>query len=101
MEYEETNVIRQNQSFWTNAVEVSIIVLAILVPLAFYPYLTRIFNPAKELVFEFLVIIGLMFWALRMVSQEKIKFIRSPLDFLVIAFMAICTFSFLYCNKKV
>jgi len=99
MEYEETNVIRQNQSFWTNAVEVSIIVLAILVPLAFYPYLTRIFNPAKELVFEFLVIIGLTFWALKMISQEKIKFTRSPLDFSVIAFMAICIFSLLWSDS--
>jgi O-antigen ligase len=99
MEYTETNVIRQNQSFWNNAIEVTIIALVILTPLAFYPYLTRIFNPAKELVFEFLVIIGLMFWSLKIVSQEKIKFIHSPLDFLVIAFMAICTFSFLWSDS--
>jgi len=99
MEYKETNVIRQNQSFWTNAIEASIIASVILVPLAFYPYLTRIFNPAKELVFEFLVIIGLMFWAIKMVSQEKIKFIYSPLDFSVIAFMAICTLSLLWSDS--
>jgi tetratricopeptide (TPR) repeat protein len=99
MEYKETNVIRQNQSFWNNAIEASIIALIILVPLVFYPYLTRIFNPAKELVFEFLVIIGLMFWAIKMVSQEKIKFIHSPLDFSVIAFMAICTLSLLWSDS--
>jgi len=96
MDYKETNVIRQNYSFWTNAIEASIIALVILIPLTFYPYLTRIFNPAKELVFEFLVVIGLMFWSLKIVSQEKIKFIRSPLDFSVIAFMAICALSFLW-----
>jgi len=99
MEYEETNVIRQNQSFWTNAVEVSIIVLTILVPLAFYPYLTRIFNPPKELTFEILTIICLMFWIFKMISQEKIKFIRSPLDFLVTAFMAICAVSLLWSDS--
>jgi O-antigen ligase/Tfp pilus assembly protein PilF len=33
-----------------------------------------------------------------MVSQEKIKFIRSPLDFPVLAFMAICAFSLLWSN---
>ncbi|MBA7599997.1 hypothetical protein ES703_07043 [subsurface metagenome] len=99
MEYKETNVIRQNQSFWTNAIEASIIALSILIPLAFYPYLTKIFDPAKELVFEFLVILGLMFWALKMVSQEKIKFIHSPLDFSVIAFMAIYTLSLLWSDS--
>jgi len=99
MEYKETNVIRQNQSFWNNAIETTIIALIILTPLAFYPYLVRIFDPAKELVFEFLVIIGLMFWALKMVSQEKIKFIHSPLDFSIIAFMAICTLSLLWSDS--
>ncbi|MBA7521770.1 hypothetical protein ES705_13881 [subsurface metagenome] len=99
VQQKEINIPNHPNSIWTNAVEASIIALAILIPLAFYPYLTRIFNPAKELVFEFLVIIGLMFWALRMVSQEKIKFIRSPLDFSVIAFMAICIFSFFWSDS--
>jgi len=98
MQQKEINIPNHPNSIWTNAIEASIIALAILIPLAFYPYLTRIFNPAKELIFEFLVIIGLMFWALRMVSQEKIKFIRSPLDFPVLAFIAICTFSLLWSN---
>ncbi|MBA7530385.1 hypothetical protein ES705_22588 [subsurface metagenome] len=99
MQQEEINIPNHSSSIWTNAVETSIIALTILIPLAFYPYLTRIFNPAKELVFELLVIIGLMFWALRMVSQKKIKFIHSPLDFSVIAFMAICIFSLLWSDS--
>jgi len=99
MEQKEINIPNHPSSIWTNAIEASIIALAILIPLAFYPYLTRIFNPVKELVFEFLVIISLMFWTLKMVSQEKIKFIHSPLDFSVIAFMAICTFSLLWSDS--
>jgi len=99
MEQNELNLSKDNVSPWNNAIEASVIALIILVPLSFYPYLTRIFNPAKELVFEFLVVIGLMFWALRMVSQEKIKFIRSPLDFPVLTFVVICTFSFLWSDS--
>ncbi len=99
MEQKEINLSKCDKSFWTNAIEASIIALAILIPLAFYPYLTKIFDPAKELVFEFLVVIGLMFWALKMVSQEKIKFIHSPLDFSIIAFMAICTLSLLWSDS--
>jgi len=99
MEQKEINLSKYGKSFYTKAIETSIIALIILIPLAFYPYLTKIFNPAKELVFEFSVVIGLMLWALKMVSQEKIKFIHSPLDFSVIAFMAICPLSFFWSDS--
>ena len=99
MEQKQINIPNHPSSIWTNAIEASIIALAILIPLAFYPYLTKIFDPAKELVFEFSVVIGSMLWALKMVSQEKIKFIHSPLDFSIIAFMAICTLSFFWSDS--
>jgi len=99
MQQKEINIPNHPSSIWTKAIETSIIALAILIPLAFYPYLTKIFDPAKELIFKFLVVTGLMFWALKMISQEKIKFIRSPLDFSVIAFMAICILSLLWSDS--
>jgi len=99
MEYKETNVIRQNYSFYTNSIEATIIALIILTPLVFYPYLVRIFNPPKELVFEILVIIGLMFWKLKMVSKEEVKIASTTLNLPVLAFMAICTISLLWSDS--
>ncbi|MBA7534954.1 hypothetical protein ES705_27204 [subsurface metagenome] len=93
MEYKETNVIRHNYSFWNNAIETTIIILIILTPLVFYPYLVRIFNPPKELAYNILVIIGLMLWKLKMVSKEEVKITRNPLNLPVLAFMAICALS--------
>ena len=98
MEQKEINISNNPDSFWTGAIEISIIALVILVPVIFYPRLVRIFGPPKELTFEILVIMCLMFWTFKMVSQEKIKFIRSPLDFPVLAFMVICAFSLLWSN---
>lgn len=99
MEYKETDVIRQNQSFWNNAIEATIIILIISTPLVFYPYLVRIFNPPKELAFNILVIIGLMLWKLKMVNKEEVKITRTPLNLPVLSFMAICTLSLLWSNS--
>ena len=98
MEQKEINISNNPDSFWTGAIEISIIALVILVPVIFYPRLVRIFGPPKELTFEILVIMCLMFWTLKMISQEKIKFIHSPLDFSIIAFMTICIFSLMWSN---
>jgi len=99
MEYKETNVIRQNQSFWNNAIETTIIALIILTPLAFYPYLVRIFNPAKELVFETLVVISLALWGFKIIQQEKLKFNSSLLNLPILSFMIVCTLSILWSNS--
>jgi len=81
MEYKETTVLCHEKSIWTKAIEISVIALIISTPLVFYPYLVRIFNPAKELAFNILVIIGLMLWKLKMVSKEEVKIAPSPLNF--------------------
>jgi len=99
MEYKETDVIRQNQSFWNNAIEATIIILIISTPLVFYPYLVRIFNPPKELAFNILAIIGLMLWKLKMVNKEEVKITRTPLNLPILSFMAICTLSLLWSNS--
>ena len=99
MEQKEINISTDPGSFWNKAIELTVIALVVLVPIVFYPRLVKIFNPPKELTFEILVIMCLMFWTFRMVSQEKIKFIRSPLDFSALAFMAICTLSLLWSDS--
>ncbi len=99
MEQKEISLPEYSQSIWAKAVELTIIALVILVPVVFYPRLVRVFNPPKELTFEILVIICLMFWTFKMISREKIKFIRSTLDFPVLAFMAICTLSLLWSDS--
>ena len=99
MEYKETDVIRQNHSFWTNTIEATIIALVISTPLVFYPYLVRIFNPPKELAFNILVIICLMFWFFKMTFQEEFKITRTPLNLPVLAFMVICPLSLLWSNS--
>jgi len=93
------NVLDYNYSFWTKAIEATIIALIILTPLVFYPYLVRIFNPPKELAFEILVLIGLMFWFLKMTSQEEYKISHTPLNLPVLAFMAICAISLLWSDS--
>jgi len=99
MEYKETNVIGQNCSLWTNAIEATIIILIILTPLVFYPYLVRLFIPPKELALSILVIIGLMLWFLKMISQEEVKITRTPLNLPVLAFMTICALSLFWSNS--
>jgi len=85
-----------NSSFSTKVIELTIIALVILVPIAFHPRCYTTFAPAKEFIFEALVIIGLMFWALKMVNKEEIKFTSSPLNLPVISFIAICTLSLIW-----
>ena len=99
MQQKETNVIRQNQSFWTNAIEASIIALVILVPIVFYPYCRTVFIPAKELIAEILVLLALMFWCLKMINREEIKFISTPLNFPILSFIAICVASLIWSNS--
>lgn len=99
MKQEELTLSKYNQSIWTKAIEITIIALIILVSLAFYPYIIDIFNPAKALIFEILVILGIMFWCFKILNREKLKFNFTPLDFPILSFMAICIFSLFWSNS--
>ncbi len=99
MDKEKAITIESNSSFYTIAIEITIIALIILTPLDFYPYLIRIFNLAKELVFEILVIIGLIFWALKITTKEEIKIASTPLNLPALAFMSICAIPLLWSNS--
>lgn len=99
MKQKEINVSDYNKSIWTKAIEASIIALVVLVPIAFYPYCITVFIPAKEVTAEVLIVLGLMFWGFKMVSEEKLKFTTSFLDLPILSFMAICIFSLFWSNN--
>jgi len=91
--------VPNGKSIWSNAIEVTLIALLILTPLVFYPYLVRIFNPPKELVFETLVVISLALWGFKIIQQEKIKFNSSPLNLPILSFMIVCVLSLFWSNS--
>jgi len=99
MEQKEAILPKYNKSFWTNAIEATIIALVILVPIAFYPRCITVFLPAKEVVSSVLVLLALMFWGLKLISREEIKFSSSPLNFPVLSFIAICVLSLIWSNS--
>ena len=99
MEQKEINISNHSGSIWNKAIEISVIALIILTPLAFYPYLVRIFNPAKELIFELLVIICFMLWGFKILEKEEVKFVPSILNLPIFSFMAICILSIIWSNS--
>jgi len=98
MSRKKINLSNRPGFFHTRAIEISVITLAILVPIAFHPRCYTNFTPAKEFIFEALVIIGLMFWAFKMTNREEIKFTTSPLNLPVLSFIAVCTLSLVWSN---
>ena len=99
MEQKETTLPKYNKSFFTNAIEASIIALVILVPIAFYPRCITVFTPAKETITEILVLLALMFWVLKMISREEIKFTSTPLNLSILSFIFICILSLIWSNN--
>lgn len=98
MEQKEAN-FSNKKSFWIKAIEATIIALIISVPLFFYPYIIDIFNPVKGLIFEILVILGMMFWGFKVLDKEQAKIISFPLNFPILSFVAICALSLLWSDS--
>ncbi len=96
MSRKKVNLANHHSSFYSKAVEITIIALAVLVPIAFHPWCYTTFVPAKQFTFAALVIIGLMFWAIKMVSRDEIKFTPTPLNLPILSFIAICTLSLIW-----
>jgi len=99
MGQKEINIPIHPSSSWNKAIEITIIVLIILVPIVFYPYILNIFHPAKELTATLLVIIGIMFWGFKIIDKEKMQFISTPINLPVIGFMAICALSLFWSDS--
>ena len=96
MEQKGINFSDYDKSFWTKAIEITIIGLVVLVPIVFYPYCISAFIPAKEMVAEVLIVLGLMFWGLKIISKEELKFNLNPLNFPILSFIAICVLSLIW-----
>jgi len=99
VQQKELNLTKDNVSFWTNAIEATIIALVVLVPIAFYPYCITLFIPPKEAIMQVLVLLALMFWGLKMTSREDIKFTSTPLNIPILSFIAICILSLIWSNS--
>jgi len=99
MEQKEITLSKYNQLIWTNAVEASIIISVILVPIVFYPWCITVFVPVKEMIAEVLTIIGLMFWGFNIINREELKFVPTPLNFPILSFISICILSLIWSNS--
>ena len=96
MSQKKINLSNPSGSFYTKAIEITVIALAVLVPIAFHLRCYDPFTSAKEFTFTALVIIGLMFWALKMINREEVKFTSTPLNLPVLSFIAMCTLSLIW-----
>ena len=99
MEQEELTLPKYNQSIWTKAIETTIVVLVVLLPIIFYPWCITIFGPIKSATAEILIILGLMFWWLKMINEEEIKFAYTPLTFPILCFIGICILSLIWSDS--
>jgi len=104
MDQPKIGLSNYKKSLWPLAIEITLIAIVILIPLAFYPHLIRIFISAKELVFEVLVIIGLAFWGFKSLEaninrQEKFKFVPATLNLPIALFMAISILSLIWSDS--
>jgi O-antigen ligase len=93
------NVSENSEIILTKAIEATIISLIILISVAFYPECITVFIPAKKMIAEVLVIIGLLFWGLKIITTEKMKFVSTPVNFPVISFVLICALSLIWSDN--
>jgi len=99
MEQKETALPKYNLSFFTNAIEATIIALVVLIPIAFYPRCVTVFLPAKEMLTELLILLALMFWGFKIVQRGELKIIHEPLNFPILSFISICILSLAWSNS--
>lgn len=99
MSRKKINLSNHLSSFYTKAIEAAIIGLIVLVPIVLHPRCIKVFDPAKEFTFEVLVIVALMFWVLKIIDREEIRFTSTPLNLPILSFIAICVFSLIWSNS--
>lgn len=99
MEQKETTFSKHNKSFFTIAIEASIIAMIVLIPTIFYPRVIDIFHPIKTFTFSLLVIVGLMLWGFNVLKKEEFKIISNPLNIPVFSFIIICVLSLIWSNN--
>ena len=89
-----------NISFFSRSIELTTILLLTLIPVAFYPYLVRMFNPPKELIYGLLVLAILSIWVLKaLLSKDNLNFKHLPLNIPVAIFILICIISLIWSDN--
>ena len=99
MEQKETTLPKYNKSFFTIAIEASIIAMIVVIPTIFYPRVIDIFHPIKNLTFSLLVILGLVLWGFNVLKKEEFKIIPNSLNIPVLSFIIICVLSLIWSNS--
>jgi len=99
MEQKETTLPKYNKSFFTIAIEASIIAMIVIIPTIFYPRVIDIFHPIKNLTFSLLVILGLVLWGFNVLKKEEFKIISNPLNIPILSFIIICILSLIWSNS--
>jgi len=99
-EKEISNFYDNQIPFYSRAIEITVMILVIMLPLIFYPYLVRIFNPPKELVYELIVLFVFVLWMLKCISKDnKFLWMSSSLNIPVFGFILICILSLLWSDS--
>ena len=99
MKYKGSELDSHKNIFGGKVNEISIFLLVILVPIVFYRHCEDMFFPLKEFVFEVLVAFLLMIWGFKIINSKRLIITRSPLDFPILSFMAICILSLFWSNS--
>ena len=77
-----------------------IILITFLLPIFFLPWGSNIFVLNKQLLFIILASLGVLIWLIKSFYEKKLKIIRTPLDYFVIAFLFIYLLSFIFSLDK-
>lgn len=67
--------------------------LALLLPIFFTPLTSEFYDTAKMLLTGFAVLVLLLVWGLRLITENKIAIVRTPLDLLLILFVVVAVLS--------
>ncbi len=88
-------------NIFNRIIKISIYLLVFLLPLFFLPFSFEAFEFNKQYLLFFLVSLAFFFWLARMVLVDKeIRFKRTPLDILVLAFLSIAILSAIFSVDK-
>lgn len=70
-----------------------IYVLVVLLPLIFTPLTTEFYNTAKLILTALVVLLLLLVWSIRLIIENKITIVKTPLDLLLLIYIIVVTLS--------
>jgi len=92
---------KTKKNMFQKIVKASIYLLVFLMPLFWLPFSFEAYEINKIYLLVFLTAMGILAWIGRMIFQDKkIVFIRTPLDFFVLGYLAIMILSVIFTKDK-